>query len=427
MKIKGLILTAFIVLFTAIIYYRDFAVVDFSKMYLVVFAFATAAVLDYKRIIYMLCFLFPLSCGIPGNYIYPLLIVLLLIKDKEYSFNKLIFFVVVLILELLHYGFYTFEIQLAEIVGYASFLFMLSYIIADKSKDMDHAKCLTYFCIGSCILILAIIINTNLLTSQMTYVDEGIRLGNSKDLGDFQAERMMLSANANTIGYYSIAAVACLLTLQYYRKINSVLFLVLFAVAFYGGFLSISRTWALLMVFSIFAYLLLQQKDRVKGLLLVGILVIGAIIFVSQNPLILDSFTRRFTQDAANLATAGNRTVLFQAYNDFLADNPIALIFGTGAVYYGEVTQVSESTHNALQQILVSYGVIGLGIFIFAFFKSVTKYFDRKNLMAMLPLCMTILFVQSIQILNPYFLMCPVIVAFSALKMGAVQNKMLCK
>ena len=129
MKIKGLILTAFIVLFTAIIYYRDFAVVDFSKMYLVVFAFATAAVLDYKRIIYMLCFLFPLSCGIPGNYIYPLLIVLLLIKDKEYSFNKLIFFVVVLILELLHYGFYTFEIQLAEIVGYASFLFMLLFLI----------------------------------------------------------------------------------------------------------------------------------------------------------------------------------------------------------------------------------------------------------------------------------------------------------
>lgn len=423
MKIKGLILTAFVVLFTAIIYYRDFAVVDFSKMYLVVFAFATAAVLDYKHIIYMLCFLFPLSCGIPGNYIYPLLILLLLIKDKEFSFKKLVFFAVILLMELLHYGFYTFEIQLAEVIGYASFLFMLSYIVADESKEVDQAKCVTYFCIGACVLILAIIINTNLLMSQMTYVDEGIRLGDSKELGDFQVERMMLSANANTIGYYSISAIACLLVLQYYRKIKSVLFITLLAVVFYGGVLSVSRTWALLIVFSFFAYMFMQQKDRIKGFLLVGILIAGALVFIVQNPLIFDSFVGRFTQDASNLATAGNRTVLFQAYNQFLAENPIALCFGTGAVYYGEVTRVSESVHNALQQILVSYGVLGLGIFIFAFCKSVNKYFNKKNLMALLPLCVTVLFVQSIQILNPYFLMCPIVVAFSALKMGSEQYK----
>ena len=70
---KDTLLIFFCTIFTAILYYRDFAYTDFNKMYLVVMVLATAMILDYKHVVYLLCFLFPLSCGIPGNYLYPLM------------------------------------------------------------------------------------------------------------------------------------------------------------------------------------------------------------------------------------------------------------------------------------------------------------------------------------------------------------------
>lgn len=421
---KDLILTTFCILFTAVLYYRDFAVVDFNKFYLVIATFSVAAVLDYKRVIYLLCFLFPLSCGIPSNFIYPLLICILFIKDPQKSLNKVVLFIVIFLMEISHYGYYTFDTQIAEIVGYASFLFLMFYIIADNSKDVDSGKCITLFCIGAAVLLLGIIINNSLLISQLDPINGIVRLGDNKELGDFEEARMMLTANANTIGYYSIAAISCLLVLQYYKKINSILFLILFAVSFYGGVLSVSRTWAILMIISVIVYLRFMKHNIVKSLLLIGVLSIGVVVFLSQDELIWEFFTQRFTEDSTNLSTAGGRTIIFQEYNAYLADNPLSLIWGEGAVYYKEASGIAYATHNALQQIIVSYGLVGLCIFICAFIRSTKKYVSKKELMAILPLCMMVLFVQTIQILNPYFLMAPIIVAFYALKMGKSQSQL---
>lgn len=421
---KDVILVTFCILFTAILYYRDFAVVDFNKLYLVIATFGVAAVLDYKRVIYLLCFLFPLSCGIPSNFIYPLLICILFIKDPQKSINKVALFIVIFLMEISHYGFYTFETRVAEVVGYASFLFLLFYIIADNSKDLDYGRCITIFCIGTAVLLLGIIINNTLLMNQLDPINGVVRLGENNELGNFDETRMMLTANANTIGYYSIAAISCLLVLQYYKKINSILFLILFAVSFYGGVLSVSRTWAILMIFSVIVYLRFMKHNIVKSLLLIGVLSIGVVVFLSQNELILEFFTQRFTEDSTNLSTAGGRTIIFKSYNDYLADNPFSLLWGEGAVYYKEASGIASATHNALQQIIVSYGLVGLCIFICAFIRSTKKYFSKKELMAILPLCMMVLFVQTIQILNPYFLMAPIIVAFYALKMGKSQSQL---
>ncbi len=421
---KDLILITFCILFTAILYYRDFAVVDLNKFYLVIATFGVAAILDYKRVIYLLCFLFPLSCGIPSNFIYPLLICILFIKDPQKSLNKVMLFIVIFLMEISHYGFYTFDTQIAEVVGYASFLFLMFYIIADNQKDVDSGKCITIFCIGAAVLLLGIIINNTILISQLDPINGIMRLGDNKELGDFEEARMMLTANANTIGYYSIAAISCLLVLQYYKKINSILFLILFAVSFYGGVLSVSRTWAILMIISVIIYLRFMKHNIVKSLLLIGVLSIGVVVFLSQDELILEFFTQRFTEDSTNLSTAGGRTIIFQEYNAYLADNPLSLIWGEGAVYYKEASGIAYATHNALQQIIVSYGLVGLCIFICAFIRSTKKYFSKKELMAILPLCMMVLFVQTIQILNPYFLMAPIIVAFYALKMGKSQSQL---
>lgn len=421
---KDLILITFCILFTAILYYRDFAVVNLNKFYLVIATFGVAAILDYKRVIYLLCFLFPLSCGIPSNFIYPLLICILFIKDPQKSLNKVMLFIVIFLMEISHYGFYTFDTQIAEVVGYASFLFLMFYIIADNQKDVDYGKCITLFCIGVAVLLLGIIINNTLLISQLDPINGIVRLGDNKELGDFEEARMMLTANANTIGYYSIAAISCLLVLQYYKKINSILFLILFAVSFYGGILSVSRTWAILMIISVIVYLRFMKHNIVKSLLLIGVLSIGVVVFLSQDELILEFFTQRFTEDSTNLSTAGGRTIIFQEYNAYLADNPLSLIWGEGAVYYKEASGIAYATHNALQQIIVSYGLVGLCIFICAFIRSTKKYVSKKELMAILPLCMMVLFVQTIQILNPYFLMAPIIVAFYALKMGKSHSQL---
>ena len=346
-------------------------------------------------------------------------------KDKELSFKKLAFFAAIFFCEIAHYAFYDFNIRVAEVVGYGSFLFMLSYLVGDRTEDVDYAKCLTYFSIGVAIVLLAIVINTELMMSQIiSPMNESVRLGDTKAFEEFEDERMKFSLNANTIGYYSIAAISCLLVLLHYKKISLILFLPIFAISFYGGVLSISRTWAILMIVSLIVYLRLQQRNQFRGLMLVGILVLGAIYFLSKNSEMLEFFIARFTEDSTNLETAGGRTIIFSKYNEYISNNLIALIAGTGAVYYGEATQIAGATHNAIQQIVVSYGLLGLFLFLYAFIKSVKKNLNKNELVTLLPICMTVLFVQTIQFLNPYFLMCPIVVAFFALKMGKVQNRL---
>ncbi len=164
----------------------------------------------------------------------------------------------------------------------------------------------------------------------------------------------------------------------------------------------------------------MSKLKRKISLAVISLIFCATAIYLFDEYIVnaFNNITDRFTKD--NIETAGNRTVLFEEYNDFLLDNPEYLFYGTGALYYKEFAKVSNSTHNATQQIILCYGLLGFIIYIYVSVYFLRNYRARKlKIIDYIPLFATIAFVQSIQFLNPYHLMLPVALSTFSLRISA--------
>ena len=169
-----------------------------------------------------------------------------------------------------------------------------------------------------------------------------------------------------------------------------------------------------MMIFSFFANYDFKQKLKVLFAISLALLII--IPYLQQETQIFNAFTERFEDDS--MVTGTGRTDILLDYMNFLMDNPLRLLFGTGSVFYKNVCNLDHSMHNGTQQILVSYGLIGFLPMLFVLFSPVFDYFKKNKfkLAKILPLITVVLFVQTIQFLNPNNLILPFAVAMLYMK-----------
>ena len=302
-----------------------------------------------------------------------------------------------------------------NVLGYFSAL-LLTCVLISEYRTIDYSTPVICFCLGCCVLLGAIFLIYSSDPSMM-YTDGGVRMG-----GDMYTDtmEMTLKTNSNNIGYLSSASIACLFTLFYYKKIDVIIFMVMAGVSFYCGMFSISRTWAISVVLTIVIYSIFQRENKKVGYALLCVIAILGFYYLSKNPLLLDAFIGRFEGD--NIETGGQRTVLFAQYNEFLLNHPWNLFWGTSAQLYKDVTGLYHSTHNSLQQIWMSYGIIGFLVIITVYFKALKHNYLKKEYMACMPMLMIVFFLQSIQVLNPHNGMYPIIAAFFIMKMIKVKK-----
>ena len=93
-------------------------------------------------------------------------------------------------------------------------------------------------------------------------------------------------------------------------------------------------------------------------------------------------------------------------------------LIGTGTIEYQRTLAISNSMHNATQQVLICYGIPGCVIFLYLMLAPVLRL-GKKRMLYWLPFIGAIVFVQSIQFILPCTLMLQYIPAFFALKLGA--------
>ena len=406
-------LAFYMILVTILLYARDVLGVGVDKNVFIVLVTLFSLVMKYENLLSLILFTLPLMCGLPGNYFLPvwcLLIFIQQIKSKTFKLPVFAFWFIIVAWEVSIYGFYIFEIPIMNVLGYFSALFLTCALISEK-RNLDYMTPVLCFCIGCCVL-LGVIFLVYSSDPAMMYAEGGVRMG-----GDAYADtpEMTLKTNANNIGYFSSASIACLFALFYYKKINVATFSLLVGVAFSCGMFSVSRTWAISMALTLIVYLLFQRENRKIGFALLCVIVGILIYYFSSHPFMLDAFIGRFEGD--NIETGGQRTVLFAQYNHFLKEHPLNLIFGTSAQLYKEVTGLYHSTHNGLQQIWLSYGVIGFIVIMLAYLKTLKSNYVKKEYMACLPMLIIVFFLQTIQIFNPHNGLYPLIAAFFVMKM----------
>ena len=119
------------------------------------------------------------------------------------------------------------------------------------------------------------------------------------------------------------------------------------------------------------------------------------------------------------MSTAGGRSVLFARYMDAFLANPRLYFTGTGVTSYKEITGIYNSMHNATEQILVCYGIFGSILFFIGLLTPIVRCL-RKNKdlwkMKILPFFAVVLFIQTIQFVNPDMLMMPYVIAVYCLR-----------
>lgn len=393
---------------------RDIGGVGINKMVFVVLVIGVSIICKYETLVSLITFTLPLMYGLPGNYFLPvwvLLVISKLARHGEFRESKAVLFVVVIfIAEILHYAFYKYDVDSMQLVGYTCSLLLVA-IFSTNNKDMDYSIPVISFCIGCCVLLFLIYL-LYIQNPQMIYSEGGVRMG-----GDIYKEdgAMTLATNANNVGYFSSACIACVMALFYYRKINIIAFFMILATSLYCGMFSVSRSWLITIALIFAAYFFFNKENRKYGYLMFGILFLVVFYYLRFHPEFLNMFIDRFTGD--DIETGGQRTTLFAEYNKYLGDHFESFLFGTGALIYKEVTGVFNSTHNGLQQIWVSYGIIGFLYFSYFYYKVLKQNYTSKHYMAVMPMLAIAFFLQTIQVLNPHNGMYPLIVAFFIMKM----------
>lgn len=406
------LLLSYMITIIIMLYLRDVSGYDINKMYFVYLVLIVSLCCKMSNLFSLIAFTLPFMCGLPGNYFLPiwtLRIVIQIFKKKNiYDINVIYFMIVITIYEILHILYYPYQINLLTLCGYlCSFTIVATMSANDFS--IDFSKPTLSFCIGSSVFlcIMYLIYKSN---PSMMLLEGGIRMG-----GDSIKEEdvMILATNANYVALYSIASLACLLSLFHYKKIRANIFIPLFLISLFCGMFSVSRTWMVLVPFMFLYYLFMNHKKQNYGYIIFVLLIAFIVYFIQSNKEYIYMFVNRFNGDSVD----GGRIYIISTYYDYLSEHIGMFIFGTGCLIYPDVIKINFSIHNALQQIWVCYGIIGLTFILGAFLKNIRRYYVTKEYMAVLPMISVFIFLQTIQVLSPYYCMYPLIPAFLIMKM----------
>ena len=411
-----------VLLTSIILLIRDVGGVDINQYLL--FALMSIIFVSLKKSETILYLAF--TCGIiTGVNGYILLVGLfsVLFKDKSYlQYHKSFFFLAIFILLWESFNCFSYYplTQLSQLLLYWGYLLIFFYYLMIDKDKMENKHVILFYSIGLSITLLVISIGVLQSPIDMIFEGEG-EVRAAMGFGEDKASTHFV-ANANNLAYFSIVLIALIVSLKKQVFSSNIIFLTLLIIAVLAGVLSRSRTWLMLTTVLIFIEFI-YRKGTARIKFLSSCISLGFIAFYFFSDFIdsaIDGFMTRLELD--NISTAGNRTVLMKEYFDYMSQHIEFMFSGTGALYYKEITQCSNSCHNAFQQIYISYGILGCMFFGATFLKSIANHHKSSNILNFLPFIVALFFIQSIQLLNPSHLMIPLAVSSLAYKINNTTN-----
>lgn len=414
----------FIIGLTGLLVLRDVIGFSYNK-YLLVGYFLLFAILAKPKVLApMLCFMFPLTWGLPYTYIFFAGIVLYWIKRRKMPIQVFILISCYLLLEIIASFWYP-ELDYVAIIKYTSVLSIFFTFLYDSNVDKE--QCIKAFYIGSLVLCGIILISTikNAPSNWLYLFSRGFfRFGKNhiEEVVD-----MALSLNANNLAYYSLIGFSLSLSFLMSNKGKNILFYIggclLFLIM---GVFSVSMSFVVTISICISLFILSRLQERTTvlySLLITSVIVFIFAYIIFKMPDTLIAFSSRF--DSTDIATANQRFTLFILYNEAFWNNIRFVLLGTGVTQYTSVINIFSSMHNMIQQIFVCYGIFfGIIFFISILYpiKAIIK--SRKiSIIKWLPLISVILFTQTIQFINPEPLMLPYVIAFYVLATAPLKKQ----
>jgi hypothetical protein len=379
----------------------NFIFLAFSSIY-----FLTA---DKEYYIPALCILIPFSIWISLYYVFGIVLGIFFIKFRKLKITTGIacIFLVMLIelLSFIHGSFSIYEwIRLS--VFYAAPV-ILFYNLLDKS-NVNIA--IYSFIIGYVVVCVISLINVISIINFVTLI-KGYRFGSDGLRGIIEPLGIKIMQE-NELAIFSVVVFSMALLLLKHKKNLRIYLLFICGFSLFMTLLSLSRTGILLLVLSIIIYGFNNGKSLNKTivtLMVTCIVIILCYTFLSMYiPQLVESIAIRF--HAADISNG--RIGIFNEYFVKMFSNIEFILLGVGAQDYVTKLNMYQSSHNALQQVFVMWGIAGL-VLIICMYTDMIKFVRRSMegiripFLYYLPFMVLIIGIQIGQFDNKFFLFIP--------------------
>ena len=225
---------------------------------------------------------------------------------------------------------------------------------------------------------------------------------------------MATNFNSNEMGLYAIIAVSLsLLLFTYTKKIRYVIGAILVTLL---GIMSISRTFMLMAAIVWFVYLI-KEKVNIGFKIFISCLFVIILVMIFVTVPDIAEWIQSFFQKRS--MESGGRGNLLSYYFDLQFSSFYGFLFGYTQMYL-KVFGADTAVHNAIQEMLISWGIIGAIIsisWIMLIIRSVVKCIPsdgKRHISRWIPISIFLVYVQAIQ----FFLQHNYIIIFAIALVG---------
>lgn len=378
-----------------------------------------------EDILYTLAFLLPLSvCFQASAHIWIIYMLVLFIKRMKYSVKFILLSLMFLLLEFFAHFYYGLS-EINAVVTYVSYVLIFIYLVTEiKNDNISFNMMLKMYCASVPLLImfylLSAVITGGTDVLKVLFVD-GARFGGTA--GE-EFSGMSISLNANTLAYYCISEIAIIMVLLkdgILKKWQKKIYVIVIVLTTIFGVLTGSRTFVIVFTLGMILFWFNSLKNRrqiIVASLLLLLICVAVIVALNANIPTVELLVERFGRD--DMVSMNGRTdILSQYINRFFADDSL-FFFGSGVADYGLVYGLEMSIHNGIMQALICYGIFGFMLFAYYVLQPVVFAIKRRQAFyKYIPVILCLVFVQTIQLLNPCILLFPFAISYMALLDGS--------
>ena len=371
---KELIFIGILIVFSFLFIIRDVLQLNVPRSVFLFLAVVICLFFDNNHIYCFLVFIVPGANGISYTFISLIIFLFLLIKNVRFNSTILVIGLIIAVLEVISFIYGPFNIF--ELVRFLGVFFVAFTYMGEFKNNYDHTKILNYFLLGFIVAMINLFGQYIMHYSFSELFSLSIRFGDTTELFGYSENAILLSYNPNGLGTLCLLTIFTSLLMVKFQNRKIYYFLTVFSVLV--GIMTQSRTFLLTFILFILVYILAEIKS-VKSFLKVLTFgcVLGGIcilLFATVLSSYVESLFERFeTSDIFN-----GRVEIFQYYFIESLKYPFRFLFGVGMQDYQGKYWYEMSCHNAIQEIMITWGVFGLFL-VFYLFYYIIKNAKRQN------------------------------------------------
>lgn len=327
----SMLLIAVMALFIFLLYMRDVGGMSVNKYLFLLLTAAASFLLPIDKVMYLIAFVMPLYVGLPGNFMTIIFLLRFLLDCKDLKMNPLNFLFCMLAgAYVVGHSLATHHTAISELCFFPGMILVMFMFSLDAK--IDKKNLILAYTIGTAVLGVIMLMHTLQFYDFKDLLESTSRLGVALNI-ETEHEIMMLNADPNYYGMFTIAAISC--GIQYLNEsvakpgegLTRTLIMVTMGVCITIAMIGLSRAFILVLLAWLLLYLL-SIKNFNAFFITACATVLAGVLVMRFIPDVWNAIGDRFND--SSMATASGRTELVAEFFVMWKESAFTMFFGTG-------------------------------------------------------------------------------------------------